>query len=654
MCGVVGIVRRDARGVSAEVLERMAGAIRHRGPDGFGLSADAHLGLAHVRLSVLDHRGGAQPMANEDGRVRIVYNGEIFNYLELRERLIGLGHTFRTRSDTEVLIHGWEQWGEDLLPLLEGQFAFAIADARAGSPMVFLARDRFGILPLFYAERGGDLYFASEIKALLASGEVDARLDPVGLDQVFTFWAARPPRTPFDGVHALEPGYCARWEGGGRLTRRRWYALDFPATADQPAEATAALDAVLRSAVGHRLLADVPVGAYLSGGLDSSALCALAADASPVPLRTFSVSFDDPRYDESPAQGPVARMVASRHASRTIGDGDIAAVFPAVVRHAESPLLRTAPAPLFLLSRLARESGIKVVLSGEGADEVFLGYDLFAETAVRLFCLRQPASRTRPRLFDRLYGYLAPASGARGGEFWRNTFLAAGTPDDPLFSHLPRFRLSAWIREFYSPEFRAVLRGVDPLEQLREELPPAFRRWSPLARAAYLEMTTLLSPYLLAAQGDRMAMAHGVELRVPYLDHRVVEWAAALPDRAKLRGLAGKTILRRWAEGSGVLPPAVARRPKRPYRAPDAPAFFGARPPAYVAELLEPGSLSRTGVFDSRAVAGLVRRCRAAGGNATGVRESQALVAILSTELWHREFFGASAAPSAALSTIAA
>jgi asparagine synthase (glutamine-hydrolysing) len=653
MCGVAGIARRDARGVSAETLERMAAAIRHRGPDGFGLGADGHVGLAHVRLSVLDHRGGAQPMANEDGSVRIVYNGEIFNYLDLRERLIGLGHTFRTRSDTEVLVHGWEQWGEDLLPLLEGQFAFAIADTRGGGPMVFLARDRFGILPLFYAERGGDLYFASEIKALLASGEVEARLDPVGLDQVFTFWAARPPRTPFDGVRALEPGCCARWERG-RLRLRRWYALDFPAGVDEPAPATATLDAVLRSAVGHRLLADVPVGAYLSGGLDSSVVCALAADASAAPLRTFSVSFEDPRYDESPAQRPVARMVASRHASQTIGDGDIARVFPAVVRHAESPLLRTAPAPLFLLSRLARESGITVVLSGEGADEVFFGYDLFTETAVRLFCLRQPASRARPRLFDRLYGYLAPDAGPRGGEFWRNTFLDAGTPDDPLFSHLPRFRLSAWIRDFYSPEFRAVLRGVDALEELRGELPPAFTGWSPLARAAYLEMTTLLSPYLLAAQGDRMAMAHGVELRVPYLDHRVVEAAAALPDRSKLRGLAGKAVLRRWAETSGVLPPAVARRPKRPYRAPDAPAFFGARPPAYVAELLEPASLARTGVFDPRAVAGLVRRCRAGGGRSVGVRESQALVAVLSTELWHREFLSAPALPSAALPTIAA
>jgi asparagine synthase (glutamine-hydrolysing) len=655
MCGVAGVVRREPRGVQAAMLERMAAAIRHRGPDGFGISADARVGLAHVRLSILDHRGGAQPMANENGSVRVVFNGEIFNYLDLRERLTGLGHAFRTRSDTEVLIHGWEQWGEEMLPLLNGQFAFAIADTRPrdAGPTVFLARDRFGILPLYYAERDGDLYFGSEVKALLASGEVDARMDPVGLDQVFTFWAARPPRTPFDAVRALEPGCCARWERG-RLALRRWYALEFPAATEETPQATDVLDALLRSAVAHRLLADVPVGAYLSGGLDSSAVCALAADAKAEPLRTFSVTFDDPRYDEAAAQRTVAGMVASRHATQAIGDGDIARVFPAVVRHAETPLLRTAAAPLYLLSRLAREHGITVVLSGEGADEVFFGYDLFTETAVRLFCLRQPQSRARPRLFDRLYAYLAPASGSRGGEFWRTAFLAAGAADDPLFSHLPRFRLSSWIRDFYSPGFREQLRGVDALEQLRAELPPAFPGWSPLARAAYLEIVTLMTPYLLAAQGDRMAMAHGVELRVPYLDHRVVEFAGALPDRSKLRSLRGKAILRRWAEGAGVLPPAVARRPKQPYRAPDVPAFFGSRPPEYVAELLEPASLARTGVFDPQAVAGLVRRCRTGGGLAVGVRESQALVGVLSTELWHREFLSAPAWRPAALPTIAA
>ena len=632
MCGFAGIARRDPRGgsVSPATLQRMAAAIRHRGPDGFGLHADERVGLAHARLSVIDLAGGAQPMANGDGTLIVVYNGEIFNFPELKHELAGRGHAFRTRSDTEVLLHGYAEWGgEAMLDRLNGQFAFAIYDRRDES--LFLARDRFGILPLYYAERGGDFYFGSEVKALLASGELPRALDPAGLDEVFTFWAARPPRTPFRGIQALEPGCCARWRHG-RLTRRRWYTLDFDAPAAERPDALAALDELMHSGVRQRLLADVPVGGYLSGGLDSSAVCALATRESNAELRTFSVAFADPRFDESAHQRAVAAAVQSRHAVQHIGPEEIARVFPEVVRHTETPLVRTAPAPLFLLSRLARERGIKVVLSGEGADELFYGYDLFKETVVRQFCLRQPGSASRPRLFDRLYPYLAP--GTRAGDFWRRFFLEAGSPDDPLFSHLPRFRLTSWIKEFYSEDFRTGLGGFDALGELRDALPPAFNGWSTLARAAYLEMVTLLSPYLLASQGDRMAMAHGVEARVPYLDHRLYEFAAALPDRSKLRGLREKEILRRWA--ASVLPSSAAERTKQPYRAPDVPAFFEGRPPEYVADLLDDAALKQSGVFDPAAVAGLVKRCRS--GQATGVREGQALVAILSTQLWQREF----------------
>lgn len=636
MCGFAGVARREPRGISADLLRRMAAAVRHRGPDGFGVRADERVGLAHVRLSVLDLAGGAQPMANEDGRVLLVYNGEIFNFRALRHDLELAGHRFRTRSDTEVLIHGYEQWGPGLLERLNGQFAFAIHDRRDGS--VFLARDRFGILPLHYAERGGDLYFGSEIKAILASGEVEREPDPEALDQVFTFWAARPPRTPFRGIRALEPGCWARWRDG-RLTVQRYYTLDYPDLGDEPPDAIRTLNELMRSAVLGRLVADVPVGGYLSGGLDSSVICALAAAGSAYALRTFSVSFDDPRYDESEFQEAAASAVHSLHSVQRIAGSDVAQVFPDVVRHAETPLVRTGPAPLYLLSRLVRGDGVKVVLSGEGSDEIFLGYDLFKEAAVRLFCARQPGSEVRPRLFDRLYPYLSPER--RAGDFWRRFFLDAGAPSDPLFSHLPRFRLTARIKEFYSPGFRASVAGFDAEADLRAALPPGFAGWSPLHRAAYLEIVTLLSPYLLSSQGDRMAMAHGVEARVPYLDHRLAEFAATLPERSKLRGLKDKRALRRFA--SGVLPRALAQRPKQPYRAPDVPPFFAADAPEYVRDLLAPGEIARTGIFDSRAVEGLVRRCRA--GRATGVAENQALVAVLSTELWHHEFFDAPAQP---------
>jgi asparagine synthase (glutamine-hydrolysing) len=615
----------------------MAAALHHRGPDGSGIYAGARCGLAHTRLSIIDLAGGAQPLANEDGQVLVTYNGEVYNYKELRRDLENYGHRFSTNSDTEVLVHAYEQWGEEMLPRLNGQFAFVIYDRRTDS--LFLARDRFGVRPLFYSLRGGDLYFASEVKALFAGGTVKAAPDPRGLDEVFTFWASRAPRTPFRGVEALPPGCCAQWRNG-QLRVRRWYELHYSETADEPADALEQLDQLMRSSVQLRMRADVPVGGYLSGGLDSSITCSLAGAASPHALRTFSVAFDDKEFDESAFQQVVARELASHHFVQTIGPRDVARVFPDVIRHAETPLVRTGPAPLMLLSRLARDNDIKVVLTGEGSDELFLGYDLFKETVVRLFCLRQPESKLRPRLFRRLYPYLADSS--RGGEIWSAFFLNAGSPQDPLFSHLPRFLLTSRIKDFYSADFRETLAGSDPLQELRDTLPAEFARWSPEHRAAYLEMTTLLEPYLLSSQGDRMALANGVEGRFPFLDHRLFEFAAALPTSSKLRGLEEKEILRRWS--AEIVPPSVRKRAKQPYRAPDIPAFFASDRPEYVDELLEPEQLRATGVFEPSAVAGLVKRCRA--GRATAARESQALVAILSTQLWHQEFHS-QPAPSA-------
>jgi asparagine synthase (glutamine-hydrolysing) len=607
----------------------MAGALRHRGPDGSGYYQDARCGLAHVRLSVIDIDGGAQPLANEDGRILVVYNGEVYNFRELRRELESHGHCFRTRSDTEVLVHGYEEWGRAMLDRLNGQFAFALYDRRAES--LLLARDRFGICPLFYAQRAGDLYLASEAKALFASGEVTPEPDLRGIDQLFTFWGARAPRTVFRDVQSLEPGAFAEWRDG-TLTLGRYYELSYTETRDEPADAIATLDQLMHDVVAVRLRADVPVGGYLSGGVDSSITCAVAAELSPHQLRTFSVTFDDPALDESRYQRLVATQVRSRHAIQAIRRMEIADVFPDVVRHAETPMLRTAPAPLFLLSRLAREHGIKVVLTGEGSDELFLGYDLFKETVVRQFCHRQPSSTMRPRLFDRLYPYLDSTGGR--GELWRKFFLTPDSSNDPLFSHLPRYQLAAWAKNFYSGDMRAATAGTNALDELRDGLPPAFAGWSTLNRAAYLEMTTLLSSYLLSSQGERMAMAHGVEARYPFLDHRLFEFAATLPARSKLCGLREKEILRRWA--ASCVPAAVLERPKQPYRAPDVPAFF-ANEPAYVTELLDAPALERVGLFEPAAVRGLVARCRS--GRATSVRESQALVGILSTQLWYTEFF---------------
>jgi asparagine synthase (glutamine-hydrolysing) len=632
MCGIAGIARPNGGTVSLEPLARMAAAIRHRGPDGFGFYAGSHVGFAHTRLSIVDVAGGAQPISNEDGQVVITFNGEVYNHPELRRQLEARGHVFKTRCDTEVLVHGYEEWGAQLLPRLNGQFAFAIHDARR--KQVFIARDRFGVRPLFYAQNGRNLYFASEVKALFASDELQAAVDPHALDEVFTFWAARPPRTGFAGVSQLEPGTFGIWEEGA-LRLHRYYELDYPEAREESGDTLDRLDDLMRTGVGMRMRADVPVGAYLSGGLDSSITSSLAAKVTPHTLRTFSITFSDPKFDESDFQRAVADDIGSIHAIASIGQNVIADSFRDVVWHAETPLLRTAPAPMFHLARLTKSSGIKVVLTGEGADELFLGYDLFKEVSVRRFCLRRPESAARQRLFDRLYPYLQ--DGGRGGEFWRRFFLDAGAPTDPLFSHLPRILLTSRIKEFYAPEFAASVDGHDVLGDLRGSLPQRFFGWSALNQAAYLEMTLLLSPYLLSSQGDRMAMAHGVEGRFPFLDHRLFEFAAALPTGSRLRGLREKEILRRWART--FLPPRISTRGKQPYRAPDAPSFFGPTAPDYVQDMLSSDTIQKVGIWSPRAVAGLVRRCRS--GQAISFRENQALLGVLSTQIWHHQFIQA-------------
>ena len=629
MCGIAGIARRFPTGVSVASLGRMAASIRHRGPDGYGFYVGQRVGFAHVRLSIVDIVGGAQPLTNEDGQIVVTYNGEIYNHPELRRELEQKGHIFRTRCDTEILVHAYEEWGVNLLKRLNGQFAFAIYDR--STETVFIARDRFGVRPLFYAQRNGEFYFGSEIKAILASGEVEASLDRRGIDEVFTFWAARPPRTPFAGIASLEPGTYGILKDGA-LWLHRYYELDYPEAGTEPVDVIEQLDEIMLRSVGMRLRADVPVGAYVSGGLDSSITASLAASASPHTLRSFSITFDDPRFDESEFQREVAADVGSIHAIAAITHGSIAQSFPEVLWHTETPLLRTAPVPMYHLAKLTRDSGIKVVLTGEGADELFLGYDLFKEVSVRRFCLRRPSSLGRQRLLDRLYPELM-AQG-RGVEFWRRFFLEAGSTSDPLFSHLPRFLLSARAKEFYAPELKSGLGEIDVLGELRGSLPVRYFGWSSLNQAAYLEMTTLLAPYLLSSQGDRMAMAHGVEGRFPFLDHRLFEFAAALPSGSRLRGLREKEILRRWA--SRILPLRIKERRKQPYRAPDAPSFFGPDAPEWVADHLTADALRRVGVFSPTSVGGLVRRCRA--GLVTGFRENQALVGVLSTQLWHHQF----------------
>jgi len=637
MCGIAGIVRRDADAVVAEgLLRRMAGALRHRGPDGWGLAREGGAGLVSTRLAIFDVPGGWQPMRGEGGTL-LVYNGEVYNHPELRREL---GGAFATTSDTEVVLRLLERYGLAALDRLNGQFAFAWWEPRARR--LTLVRDRFGVRPLHLAALpDGGIAFASEAKALFASGEVEAAPDLAGIDEVFTLWGARAPRTAFAGVAQLPPGGLLVWQDGEVVAQRTWWEPSYePAAPPSAGE----LPDLLADAVRLRLRADVPVGTYLSGGLDSSLISALAQQASEHELRTFSVAFHDARYDERAFQQQVAQALGTRHHVVEVGPREIADGFRDVVAHAETPLIRTAPVPLYLLAQATRAHGITVVATGEGADELFWGYDLFKETAVRELHARDPARAER--LLDRLYPYLdVPAE--RRGPAWKRFFFEAGSLEDPLFSHQPRAAATQVVKAFYRPEVAHDLsaNGGDPLARLRAGLPAAFARWSALERAAYLELTTLLAPNLLAAQGDRVAMAHGVEGRFPFLDHRVFAHSVALPPERKLgTGLSEKAELRALAER--LLPPEVAARAKQPYRAPEVTPFFGEHAPEWVEERLEARALDEVGIFDAVRVAGLLRRCRA--GKASGFREAMALVGILSTQVWHECFCGAAAAGSPA------
>ncbi len=632
MCGIAGIARADGRTVGIEQLGRMAAALRHRGPDGYGYYLDGGVGFAHVRLAILDRAGSAQPMVSGDGRVVVTYNGEIYNYRELRRDLAAHGHQFHTRGDTEVLLHAWRAWGESLLPRLEGQFAFALHDTVTGH--LLLARDRLGIRPLYFTvSPRGTLVFGSEAKAVFASAELEARVDPAGVDELVTFWTSCAPRTPFLDVAQLPPASLLRWEHGA-WSVSRWYAR---ARASTPAQPLDTLGTLLRTAVRDRLHADVPVGAFLSGGLDSTIVTALAREASAGPLHTFSVAFDQEALDERRHQEAVAHALGTTHHALAVSADDVAAALPDVVRHVESPLVRTAPVPLYLLAAHARDHGIRVVLSGEGADELFLGYDLFKEVKLRLFCLRHPASQLRPRLLERLYPYQGHGI-ERRGPFWRAVFLEAGSVTDPLFSHQPRMRAAARVRDFYAEDWRQRADAAQVVEELRRALPPGFAAWSPLDRAAWLEEELLLSNLLLSAQGDRVTLAHGVEGRYPFLDRALAEFARGLPDLWRLPGLREKYVLHAWA--ARALPPALPRRPKQPYRAPGLGSVVASgRSPAWLQDALSPECTREIGIFREEAVNGLSRR--AMRGAVVSPREEQALVTIATTHLWHRQFIRA-------------
>ncbi|BBO73020.1 asparagine synthetase B [Desulfosarcina widdelii] len=639
MCGIAGIINFTGNEDKQDLLTRMVALMHHRGPDASGVYMHGPVGLGHARLSIIDlSSAGNQPLHNEDKTVWIVFNGEIFNYPELRNELEAKGHRFYSQTDTEVLVHLYEEKGTDMFPLLNGQFALAIWDANTQS--VLLARDRVGIRPLFYHHQNGRTLFASEIKALLVDPSVPRQLDPVALSDVFTCWTPLRELTPFTNIYQMLPGHWARIDSGGLHVQSFW-SPDFAHEDDGErslADWVEELRSLLLDASRIRLRADVPVGAYLSGGIDSTYISSLVKRNFNNRLSTFSVSFSDTRFDESSYQSIAVRSLKTDHQDVRCTEADIGALFPKIIWHTETPIIRTAPAPLYMLSRLVRQSNFRVVLTGEGADEIFAGYNIFKEDKIRRFWARQPESKERPKLLERLYPYIFSGTNVRSRQFLEGFFkkdlLAT---DSPVYSHLLRWHNTSQLKTFLADSFRPTDNSLDSfVGRFCEKLPNDFMRWSTVSRAQFTEISIFLSNYLLSSQGDRMAMANSIEGRFPYLDHRVIEFACRVPKRFRIHGLDEKFLLKQAARK--MIPDELVDRAKQPYRAPISRCFFGDVRLEYVEEMLSEKQIRAKGYFNADKVGRLVAKCRNRQGSLLSERENMALVAILSTQLLDQQF----------------
>ena len=625
MCGICGVVYADpARPVDRGLLRDMTESIRHRGPDGEGIYSAPGVGLGVRRLSIIDLATGDQPISNEDGTVTVVGNGEVYNFRELREELVAGGHRFRSGSDIEVIVHLYEELGVDCVQRLRGMFGFALWDARRRRLM--LARDRLGIKPLVYAATTEGLYFGSELKAILTTGRVERRLDVEALRNILTIGFVLAPRTLFAPVRQVLPGHYLLYEHG-LVSIHQYWDLRFPAAGEKalrkaPDEWAAELREKLEETVRLHLRSDVPVGAWLSGGIDSSAIVSLMRAATPSPVTTFTIGFEDPRYDEARQTRILSDFPAYglRNERAICGIKDFEQLRRAVW-HAEDPQTVGLEIPRLVLSALTARH-VKVVLSGEGADEVFGGYAWFLDHKAFYPLSRLPRG-VRTRLSQ------APFLRRR----WPRLARALGLPREMGPARYAQ-SIDTTNRRFdvrlFSEDLRQTLaRPGHSEEALR--LPDGFARWPSFSQLQYIEARVRL-PNFITRLLDTTSMAHGLEVRVPFLDHELVEFCAGIPPALKLRGLKEKYVLRRAMRRD--LPPEIVWRRKRGLGAP-----FGQwlrDLPEFAAELLSQAEVRRRGYFDPVVVAALLAEHRAGR-----VDHGKSLLGVLAIHLWDDLFMRA-------------
>jgi asparagine synthase (glutamine-hydrolysing) len=629
MCGIAGVFNLSAgASISLNKVKNMIHQIKHRGPDEFGLYIDDKVAIGNARLSIIDLAGGTQPISNEIGSLWIVYNGEIFNYPELKNTLVKQGHKFKTTTDTEVLLHLYEEKGIKLLDDLNGQFSFAIWDSVKKE--LFMARDRVGILPLFYTISKKQFIFASEIKSILAYNSESAEIDNYGLEQVFTFWSTLAPQTIFKNIFELKPGHFIKISST-KVYQQKYWDLPFVQPSEQYSNSIETnveiIKELLFDSINIRLRADVPVGSYLSGGLDSSGITACIKKNFNNSLRTFGIRFEEKNFDEGEYQKEMVSYLNTDHSEYLANNIDIGQELPEIIWQVEKPILRLAPIPLFFLSKLVRKSNFKVVITGEGADEIFGGYDIFKETKIRDFWSRRPDSKYRPILLTKLYPDIFRDQALT--DVLKSFFkLGIDQPDQPFFSHIIRWKNTSRIKNFYSVELKEAIKNYDVLNELQNDLPEDFSRWDYLSKAQYLEIKTFLSSYLLSSQGDRVAMANSVEIRVPYLDHRIMEFMCKIPARMKIQGLSEKYLLKKALKD--LLPSKILNRAKHPYRAPIRQSLINHNL-LFVNDQLSENKIKAAGLFDYSKVQKLVHKLEKM--NNTSEVDNMALCGILTTQI---------------------
>lgn len=626
MCGICGFVlERRPSYDPGSILRRMNDLLTHRGPDAEGTYQELPVFLGHRRLKIIDLEGGIQPMANEDGSVVVVFNGEIYNFVELRKELEGKGHQFRTRSDTEVLVHLWEEVGPEMPQKLNGMFAFAIWDAASRS--VFLARDRMGQKPLYWASLPDVFLFSSELKSLMAHPSVERRLDPLSVSKYLLYDCVPSPHSILADVQKLEPGTCLLYREGGTTIRRYWDITFASADDKVPSRKDAQLELVerIKASVQRRLVADVPLGVFLSGGIDSSAVTALMCElVGSSRVETFSVGFQDASFDESAHAKSVAQHLHTQHHSQTLDAQTMLDLLPGILGRLDEPLADNSLIPTYFLSKFARER-VTVALGGDGGDELGLGYPTFYAHKVARWYARLPLFL---RAFIQRVVSNLPVSTSNISLDYQARQFVSGMDYDPYARHF------VWIgslpphmqTSLLMPDFQ-----VEPRERVLEDVGRHLMRVNgrdDLDRLSYLYAKIYMGDDILT-KVDRASMMHALEVRSPLLDYNVVDYLTSLPSDYKLRGRKAKAILREAF--ASRLPKPIIQRKKKGFGVPVAEWLKGELRP-WVEELLSPDSLNRHGVFNSREVEHLWR------DHLAGTRDHRKpLWSLIVLLLWMRE-----------------